>query len=264
MKNSLSALALTGALGALDGCTAATHTGAHPVVQCLNQASSASHGGVTAQTLAQPLCSNRNAEDYLRAQIAALRPTTPRAMRYDTRRILMIALAEHEGVEEDVLQAQIRQHHPCTEGEANVGIVRTQIYGESLVLGRFYASSYAEQVVFTDINRGVFSIVPDMMPTISGNIYTCLPNQSNYYYRYQCSHFPRDRFPLSPLAHWTLELNDRPGVAICFSPSINEPTICGFQAMSEYAHTHGASPETGISMNAYGPLGTLPARILIN
>lgn len=262
MKNTLSLLALTGGLAAMEGCTTHIQTN-RPISQCADQRVT-DQNRVAPYTMATSFCDNQSAEAYLRARIAALRPTTPRAMRYDTRRILMIALAEHEGVEEPVLQAQIRAQEPCVEGEANVGIIRTQIYGESQVLGRFHASSYAEEVVFTDINHGVFSIVPGMTPNIAGNIHTCLPNQSNYYYRYQCSHFPRDRFPVSPLANWTLELNDRPGVAICFSPSINEPTICGFQAMSEYAHSYGANPETGISMNAHGPLGTIPARILIN
>lgn len=264
MKKSLSALALTGALAALDGCTATPNQSARVLVpQCADQRT-ASSASVSPYTPATSFCDNPSAENYLRSRIEALRPTTPRAMRYDTRRILMIALAEHEGVEEPVLQAALRREQElCIDGEKNVGIIRTQIYGASPILENFHASSYAEEVVFTGINNGQFSIVPNMRPQISGDVYTCLPNVSNYYYRYHCDRFPRD-LPVHPLANWGLELFDRPGVAICFSPGINEPTICGFQAMSEYANRYGSSPGVGISMRTSPGWGNHPASITIN
>lgn len=263
MKNLGSLLALTTALATVDGCT--SHTSAtRNIPNCTDQLSS-THATRAQVAAIVPQCATQGAEDYLRAQIIALRPTTPRERRYDRRKILMIALAENEGVDEPVLQAELRAQHPCINGEANVGIIRTQIYGESYVEGGYLPTSIRESLVFTGINHGQLEIVPRMTPNLPGTEHTCLPQGGHFFHRYECwSHPRRNHYGQIPLLDWTLRVKDLPGVAICFSPSINEETICGFNALSVFAHTHSHNTETGICMEAHSPWGDHPAILEIN
>lgn len=263
MKNFGSFLALNSALIVADGCTG--HTPAtRNIPHCPEQLPARNETRVQVANIV-PQCATQGAEDYLRAQIEALRPTTPRERRYDRRRILMIALAENEGVEEPILQAELRAQRPCINGEANVGIVRTQIYGENYVEGRYFPSSIRENLVFTGINNGQLEVVPHMTPNLPGTEHTCIPDRGLFFHRYECSHYPRrNHYGQVPLLDWTFRVKDLPGVAVCFSPSINEATICGFAALSTFANAHSHNTETGICMDAHDAFGDRPRILEIN
>ncbi len=264
MKNTLPLLALAGSLAVQDGCRSHTQS-ARAASQCENS----SQPQPTRSTIATPAamgCATQNAEAYLRSHIAALRPSTTRAELYDRRRILMIALAEDEGEDEQILQAELRTRRPCVNGEPNVGILRTQIYGESLVEGRYYPSSVTERLVFTGMNNGQLEIVYTMTPNLPGTEHTCLPQRpSNFFRRYECygrqRHYHYGQFPL---IDWTFTIKDVPGVAICFSPDINTETICGFPALSAFVQAHNHNTETGICMDAHEAWSPRPAELSIN
>lgn len=262
MKTPLLAnLALVSTLNLLDGCQSTKAVAPSTTLVCPTIPEQIpAHTSVAAQ---QPTCANSvSAENFLRDQITAMRPTTPRGIRYDMRKILMVAVSEDEGTDEPVLQAEIASQHPCTIGEANIGIVRTQVYGD--LGGGYLPSHITERLVFTDLNGADFAIHSTLTPNLPGQVHTCLPERSNYFHRFSCSHYPRERFDPEGLINWTLNLHRVPGVAICFSPNIHEPTICGFDAISAYAHAHGRDPSNGIMIEAYGPLGRTPAQIHIN
>lgn len=263
MKNLGSLLALSTALFAADGCTG--HAPAtRNIPHCPEQLSLRNDTRVQVANIV-PQCATQGAEDYLRAQIEALRPTTPRERRYDRRRILIIALAENEGVEEAVLQAELRDQHPCINGEANVGIVRTQIYGGNYVQGRYFPSSIRESLVFTGINNGQLEVVPHMTPHLPGTEHTCIPDRGLFFHRYECSHNPRrNHYGQVPLLDWTFRVKDLPGVAVCFSPSINEATICGFTALAAFANAYSHNTEMGICMEAHATFGDRPRILEIN
>ncbi len=258
---SLASFAFVSTLNLLGGCQTSQAVAPNRSVVCpTNPTPTAPNPAVA---VVQPTCAGSvSAETFLRNQIAAMRPTTPRGIRYDMRKILMLAVSEDEGTDEPVLQAEIARQQPCSQGEANIGIIRTQIYGG---LGDGYRpSEITERLVFTDLHGADFAIHSTLTPNLPGQVHTCLPDRSNYYHRFSCSPFPRERFDPEGLINWTLHLHQVPGVAICFSPSINEPTICGFDAVSAYARAHGRDPSSGIMIEAYGPLGRTPAQININ
>lgn len=258
---SFAGFALASTLNLLDGCQAPQAIADNRTIVCTTLPNQSS-GQLAVASATRPTCASVDAESYLRAQIAAMRPTTPRGIRYDARKILMLAVSEDEGTDEPILQAEIARQHPCSLGEANIGIVRTQIYGG---FGDGYTpSEISERLVFTDLQGEHLAIHTALTPNLPGQFHTCLPNRSNYYHRFTCSPFPRERFDPEGLINWTLNLNQVPGVAICFSPSINEPTICGFDTLSAYAQAHGRDPSNGIMIQAYGPLVHTPAQININ
>ncbi len=254
-------LALASTLNLLDGCQTPQVVANNRAIVCPTMPNQSSSDASVAATT-QPSCDSVDAESYLRAQIAAMRPTTPRGIRYDARKILMLAVSEDEGTDEPILQAEIARQNPCSLGEANIGVIRTQIY--SGLRDGYRPSEITERLVFTDLHGDRFAIHPALTPNLPGQFYTCLPNRSNYYHRFSYSPFPRESFDPEGLINWTLNLNQVPGVAICFSPSIHEPTICGFDTISAYARAHGRDPSNGIMIGAYGAFGSRPAQVNIN